>query len=155
MLHQTFITAYELHKRPGLRTAFEDYVATNSGSADRMATCIGDYPEAIATACAELSESEKLVLKWLAFAYAVARYFEAHLREKASGFGFDPQFAAAGPRPRGVEQDRRRALAHFLKCLYSESVFNPEEELEVQFAISGSFAAHLHADYASTELQRP
>lgn len=46
----------------------------------------------------------------------------------------------------------RAELGRFVKAIYTASIFNkPEDELEIMFAITGSFAATLHAEYANHE----
>ncbi|HCW05926.1 MAG TPA: hypothetical protein DGG95_01025, partial [Cytophagales bacterium] len=151
ILFEEFVMAYELDKRPGLRGSFDDFVAKISATPGTMEQYIGAYPDCINDALVHLTDNDKVVLKWIAFSQALSNTFQAHLREKASVFGFGLNLST-GLKPIGSALERSTALKHFIKWLYSESVFNPADELEVQFAIAGSFAAFLHADYASTRL---
>lgn len=52
------------------------------------------------------------------------------------------------PKVPDKEAERRRLLGSFIKAIYTYGAFKQSEELEVQMALGGSFAAHLHGDYS-------
>lgn len=51
-----------------------------------------------------------------------------------------------------VQRNRAR-LDGFVRFLYKELISSPGEDLEIQLAVATSYAAHLHAEYASFSRQ--
>lgn len=71
----------------------------------------------------------------------------------------DSQIAETAFSKKMEPKDRRNFLCSIVRVLFGASiltsetgkhpVFSPSEELQIQFAVTGSFAAHLHADYGA------
>ncbi len=67
----------------------------------------------------------------------VSERFEAHFRNRAAFFGF-----GRDQQPTPAETNRRRVLESFVKAIYTAFAFTQEDDdWEVQFAVSGSYAA--------------
>ncbi|MEM9927161.1 MAG: hypothetical protein AAF915_26025, partial [Cyanobacteria bacterium P01_D01_bin.50] len=70
--------------------------------------------------------------------------FELNFKNRADFFGFGEQ----------TNHPTRTILENFVKELHDGSVFSETKtDIEVQFAICGSFAAYLHAEYAELTAQ--
>jgi hypothetical protein len=141
-----FTEAYDLTK-VGLTAAFDTYFATESQHLQQL-----DLPKILQEAIQKDEkfklDSHGVLLNWITLANNISAQFEKHFQTKASFWGFGALNDAA--------KTRRKALETFIKEVYAASIFSAEAELEVQFAITGSYAAYLHADYlkVSDKLQQ-
>ncbi|NES06243.1 MAG: hypothetical protein F6K22_27580 [Okeania sp. SIO2F4] len=88
-----------------------------------------------------------MLLQWVALANKLSTMFELNFKNRAEFFGFGQQATQ-------TQNQTRTMLENFVKELHNSSVFSENEtEIEVQFAVCGSFAAHLHAEYAQLKTE--
>jgi len=98
-------------------------------------------PDDIETGLTKVKSEERAVAKAIAQNVQCFHLFstrmEQHIKDRGAFFSSE--------RTRGE-------FSRFVKAIYTASIFNkPEDELEIMFAITGSFAATLHAEYANYE----
>ena len=129
-----FAEALDLDIDPGLARCFDTLFS--SSVAERKAKA--EYPQSLRDAiAAEKGYTEDHVNLGDAIGYAqwVAGKIGEHLSGARAKFMLD----------------NRKVFGSFIKAIYTASIFSQEEDLEVQFAVTGSFAALLHAEYAAFE----
>lgn len=136
ILLKQFSEAYELAEDPGLAKCFDTVFCKelpNRGSKAK-------YPASLTKAIdaekgyKDVAENKELA-DAIGFAQWMAEEFGTHLKEERAKFV--------------IEQ--LKWLVHFIKAIYTASFFAAGEDLEVQFGVSGAFAAYLHAKYMSFE----
>jgi hypothetical protein len=106
----------------------------------------GKKPQAIDDSIKNIGTNFKAehqaLLDWIAKSKDLSDQLATQERNRARFFGFSDE-------PTDDEKKRRALLTRFIRTLYTKSAFTQEEgvELEVQPAVTGSYAAYLHADY--------
>lgn len=142
--------AYDLGRRPALLDIVDGLVAKQVAEPLERENLLKNLPDHIKAALPALKPEQIEVLGWIALMHGITREIEDHLRQKAIGFGFEAENAD------GVVADeaekRRAAIVGLLRWLQSEAAFRPEDQLEVQLAVTGSLAASLHVDYVQNRL---
>ncbi|EDX76554.1 hypothetical protein MC7420_4810 [Coleofasciculus chthonoplastes PCC 7420] len=141
---QQFMQAYELNYRVELARIFDQFFEDKSKDVKPKIEYLPELEQAIDEDDKFDESTHRKLLQWIDFAESVSTKFEYHFIEKAKFWGFSKQSGENG-------KPRRKSLESFVKALYTGSIFSPEQELEVQFVITGSFAAYLYADYASSD----
>ncbi len=140
---EQFVKAYSLRigsdSKP-ITKVFDKLFSTKSDKKDDI-KYTEDLQEAIDNAEPKLKDNEKLLFRWIAVAREVSSEFEEHFKCRAKFFGF-------GTRSLDLEGKRKQKLINLVRTLYkSPQLFSDQEELQVQFAVTGSYAAYLYADY--------
>lgn len=133
MLKQ-FAEALDLDVDPGLARCFDDLFAGSVGARKAKA----HYPDSLKSAIAAQDgyTAEHVELgDAIGYAQWVAETIGEHI---------------SGPRAKFM-LEHRKVFGSFIKAIYTASIFSQEDGLEVQFAVTGSFAALLHAEYAGFE----
>lgn len=131
VLLKQFAEALELAIDPGLARCFDTLFASNLGARKAKAT----YPPALSEAIAKQAgyNADHINLcDCIGYAQWAAEEVGRHM---------------AGPRAAFL-REQRAVLGAFVKAIYTGSVFAHEDDLEVRFAVTGSFAALLHAEHA-------
>lgn len=133
VLLRQFAAGYGVNKDPGFAGAFNAWFA---GEVGRIRD-YGRYPPDLRTRITELGQARtwtddiaNLILA-IGFAEYASEAMEAHFRARAL-----------------FMESQRAVLAGFIRNLYRNSIFSPEEELEVQMALRGSYGAREQALYA-------
>jgi hypothetical protein len=132
-----FATGYGLAKDPGLAAQFDAAFAANLPNAHQLAP----YSQALAEAMAQAAQNPdwpagaNQLADAIGYCQWVSQQMEAHLAQRGA-FMAAPQQAAP--------------IDDFLRTLFDEGIFKPTEELEVQLAIHGSFAARLQSEYSES-----
>lgn len=133
VLLRQFASAYGVDKDPGFAAAFNTWFARE---VERLRD-YGRYPSDLRGRIAELGGARAwtddiahLILA-IGFGEYVSEAMEAHFRARA-------QFMAS----------QQAVLGGFVRDLYRNSIFSPEEELELQMALRGSYGAREQALYA-------
>lgn len=121
--------AHLLREDTGFCKAFDDYFVdkcSNPGTTD--------IPEELAKANKDTATSITLA-KHVNALHKFSKKIEKHVKDRGEFF-----------------KKHRKEFGRFVKAIYTASIFNKaDEDLEIMFAISGSFAARLHAEYADYE----
>lgn len=131
VLLKQFAEALELDLDPGLAQCFDAMFGSNLGARKAKAT----YPPALTEAISKQSGyngDHVSLCDCIGYAQWAAEEVGRHM---------------AGPRAAFIQQ-QRAVLGAFVKAIYTGSVFAHEDDLEVRFAVTGSFAALLHAEHA-------
>jgi len=134
ILLKQFAEALDLDVDPGLARCFDTLFAANLDSRKAKAKYPPALQQAIAGQAGYTSEYADLG-DAIAYAHWVAEAIGSHM---------------AGARARFMAE-HRKVFGSFIKAIYTASLFAQEDGLEVQFAVTGSFAALLHAEYAGFE----
>ncbi|MDB4877253.1 MAG: hypothetical protein JWM41_3699 [Gemmatimonadetes bacterium] len=135
VLVRQFATGYDLANDPGFAAAFDGVVHAEKGN---MATK-ASYPAALTDAIT--ADKRKADTKWIdadhqplcdviGFGNYLSQQCEAHLKARSAFF-----------------LKQRKVIGGLIKAVYTASVVNPDEELQIQLAVTGNFAAFLHAHY--------
>jgi hypothetical protein len=123
--------AYLLREDAGLTAAFDPWFAAKCG---QKATVI-QYSDEFLQVLAPLPQAQKDTADACGFVHAIATEMEQHILDRGEFF-----------------RRNRKEFSRFVKAIYTASIFqNQAEDLEIMFAIAGSFAARLHAEYADFE----
>ena len=134
VLLRQFAEAYGLAKDPGLAASFDGLFAANLANASALAAYPQELTDAIQVQWGKGAWDDAYTELATAIGYAqwVSQQMEAHFVARA-GFmaGNQPGFNA------------------ILNQLLSNEIFSQNEELELQIALRGSYAAALQADYLS------
>ncbi len=134
VLLKQFAEALDLDVDPGLAACFDTLFSANLGARKAKAKYPPALTDAIAKQAGYNGDYESLC-DCIGFAQWVAESVGKHM---------------AGPRAKFMKE-QRAVLGAFVKAIYTASVFAHEDDLEVRFAVAGSFAAMLHAEYADFE----
>lgn len=146
VLLKQFMDAYDFRIEAGLAPLFDSSFNNTSTRIPGLAIP-ADVQNGINNDAAWNPATHNTLLQWIALAGELSQMFELNLRDRAEFFGFGQQ---ANP----AQALRRRTLETFVKALYTASVFAQDEnDLEVRFAVCGSFAAYLHAGDAQLETE--
>lgn len=123
-----FADAHLLREDPGLAHAFDAEFAQAAGDKKNAIKYPKDFKDVLADKPAQQVETADAC----GFVDAMAAMMEQHVADRGAFF-----------------QKNRKEFSRFVKAIYTASIFgNQAEELEIMFAITGSFAARLHAEYA-------
>ena len=155
VLLEQFMNAYDLKLEPGLAKIFDDKFNTEAGN---LASIV--LPQSIEKGLNERKKGGgdlyphkadlKSILQWVALADKLSGWrpdqskegsFEKHFEDRAKFFGFHQSVTSE-------QIKKRRILGNAIKAIYTYGLFKQNEELEIQLAVCGSFAAFLHAEYA-------
>jgi hypothetical protein len=131
VLLKQFAEALDLDVDPGLALCFDTLFSANLGARKAKAKYPPALVDAIAKQAGYTGEYESLC-DCIGYAQWVAEAVGKHM---------------AGPRAKFMTE-QRAVLGAFVKAIYTASIFSQEDDLEVRFAVAGSFAALLHAEYA-------
>ena len=134
VLLKQFAGALDLDVDPGLAKCFDTLFSSTVGARKAKAHYPGSLTQAIA-AQSGYNGDHVNVGDAIGYAQWVAETVGKHI---------------AGPRAKFMKE-QRKVLGSFVKAIYTASIFSQEDGLEVQFAVTGSFAALLHAEYAGFE----
>jgi len=121
-----------LQVAPGLAQVFDASFAAELPNAHERAAYSPALQQAI-TASATWTAGCGLLADAIGFCQWVSRGMETHFIARAT-----------------FMTDQQAVLGTFLRTLYGNAIFSPTEELEVQMAINGSFAARLQAQYTQS-----
>lgn len=124
-----FIKAYGLDKDPGFAHALDRALREDLPRRGEFVQWTPALLEAIGNA--ELGPGPVAMAEAIGFGQWFSDRVEAHLRERG-------EFVA---RQRGL-------LDNFLRAFFANAFFDPREELELQAAVRGSYAAWLQGDYS-------
>ncbi|MCP3135982.1 papain-like cysteine protease family protein [Pyxidicoccus xibeiensis] len=136
LLVKQLADAYELAEDPGLAKCFD----TTFKAALPQRAAKAKYPKSLTDSIAAYAPygsnaKNKEVADAIGFVQWMAETYGTHLKEERARF----------------IQEQRKWFVHFIKAIYTGSIFALGEDLQVQFAVSGAFAAQLHAKYARFE----
>lgn len=134
VLLKQFAEALELDIDPGLAQCFDTLFSANVGARKAKAK----YPPALTDAIAKQAgygPEYADLCDCIGFAQWAAEEVGKHMADARAKF----------------MKEQRAVLGAFVKAIYTGSVFSHEDDLEVRFAIAGSFAALLHAEHADFE----
>lgn len=148
LILEEFIRAYRLAKMPGLAYSFNELFY-----ADGATPSCDPYPQPVIDGRTEYLQ-EKGTQEWgdthceallthIGFAKHVADKIEPHLVARAAHFGYEQK-----TRDDEAKAKRRKKIGALIKALYTATAFVTDEELQVQLAVTGAYAAYLHADYS-------
>ncbi|AKQ64722.1 hypothetical protein A176_001634 [Myxococcus hansupus] len=124
--------AYELAEDPDLARCFD----TTFKTALPLRAAKATYPDALKKSIAAHAPytgdaKNKEVADAIGFVQWMAETYGAHLKNARAQF---------------IEK-QRNWFVHFIKAIYTGSIFALGENLQVQFGVTGAFAAQLHAKY--------
>lgn len=147
VLLKQFVHAYDLKGQSSLVAPFNTYFAQKSKQLAQLPA----YPAKLQQGIAEDKKDFKddthgILLRWIHLTHYVSTRFEQHFRERAAFFGF------GGGQVEQAARERRELLTSFVRTLYKEAPFSQADELEVQLAVTDSYAAYLYADYVKPRL---
>lgn len=136
ILLKQFAEAYELAQDPDLAKVFDKTFTKELPNRATKAKYPASLNAAIAAESAYGKDAEnKALADAIGFAQWLSEDFGKHLTDQRAAF----------------IAEKQPVLTHFLKALYTASFFSKNDDLEVQFAVTGAFAAQLHATYAGFE----
>lgn len=130
VLSRQFGQAYDLAWDPGLAAAFDNFIDAEKADLGAKVVSPQKLQDAVTADGAAFKEHHRKLAGAIGFGQLVSTKFEAHLRKRGEWLW-----------------NQRKELGRLVKAVYTASVFKPEDELELQFAVNGSFAAGLYADY--------
>jgi hypothetical protein len=130
VLVRQFAEAYDLAWDPGLALAFDTFVDGEKGDLGAKVVYPAALTKAITDDAPTYTADHKALATVIGFGEYASSTFEKHLRVRGDFLW-----------------GKRRELGRFVKAIYTASMFTAEEELQLQFAVSGSWAAGLYADY--------
>src|SRR6185503_20131251 len=136
VLVRQFATGYDFAHDPGFATAFDGLVdaekgnmATEAAYPDLLKTAIDDE-KGKGQAAAWRDDVCKPLCDIIGFGNYLSQQCEAHVTARSTFL-----------------LKQRKTIGALIKAIYTASVVNPDEELQIQMAVTGNFAAFLHAHY--------
>jgi len=133
VLLKQFVDAHLLREDAGFCQAFDDYFVAQCGQPGETPLS-KDLTDAAGKLGADAAAA-LAVAKNVGCIHAFSGKIEKHIKDRGEFF-----------------RRNRKEFGRFVKAIYTASIFNKaEDELEIMFAIAGSFAARLHVEYADYE----
>ncbi len=128
--------AYDLSEDPDLAKCFD----TTFKAALPLRAAKATYPASLTKSIAAYAPytrdaKNKEVADAIGFVQWMAETYGAHLKNERARF----------------IESQRNWFVHFIKAIYTGSIFALGESLQVQFGVTGAFAAQLHAKYGRFE----
>ncbi|MEM7586686.1 MAG: hypothetical protein AAF560_25075 [Acidobacteriota bacterium] len=148
LLLRQFVQAYDLTGDRGFAAVFDRQFERDAQQEIGRIEYLDEVDAGLEEAIRNFNfATHGMLLQWVALAARMSDIFERHFRDRATCFGFG---RAAQPTP--AELVRRRRLEAFVHAVCDNfAVRQAEDDWEVRIAVTGSFAAYLHAGYGDLE----
>lgn len=135
ILLKQFTEAYDLADDAGLAEVFDKLFSDNVGDMKGKAVYPPSLQQAITKEGGKYEAKHVALGDAIGYAQWVSQQVDEHLRKERASF----------------MMAQRDVFINFVKAIYTASFFAADDDLEVQFAVTGPFAALLHAEYAKFE----